>query len=322
MTTREGGRFTNTTIQNIIKRPIYIGILSSGGVQSGVIPELQIVSQDMFDRAREIASERSADYTDRRIPLNTKGDALLSGNVFCGHCGARLTLTTNGKKYFRKDGDVTVTPKTRYVCYNKTRHPERCDGQTGYTTSKLDGVVEQIVSSIFSKIKEQPGEQIIAAQFEERIADSKSRLEQARTALNNELQILSMLENELLKVIQGTSLLKPEMLNKRHDDAELAVAEKRAIVERLETELANSQDTMCQVKRQYNDVLSWADMYSASPIDVKKMIVAQLIRAVRVSQDYKIEIDLRISEHQLGLDKEHEAERKPKRSKRRNEPEL
>ena len=254
--------------------------------------------------------------------MNTKGNALLSGNVFCGHCEARLTLTTNGKKYLRKDGEVTVTPRTRYVCYNKTRHPENCDRQTGYTTSKLDGVVEKLVESIFSKIKEQPGDQIIAAQFEERIAGIKLNLEQARAALNSELQVLSMLEGELLKVIQGTSALKPEMLNKKHDEAERAVADKRLIVETLEQELANSKDTKRQVTRQYNDVLTWADMYAESAMEVKKMIVAQLIGAVRVSADYKIEIDFKISERQLGLDQEYQAEKKPKQKKRRGDPAL
>ena len=320
MEKREGGRFTNTTIQNILKRPIYVGILSSGGVRSDVIPELQIIPRDIFDRAQEIMAERTMSYADRPVPLNTKGNALLSGNVFCGHCNARLTLTTNGKKYQRKDGGVTVTPKARYVCYNKTRHPEKCDGQTGYTTSKLDGVVEKIVESIFARIKEKPGEQTIAAQFEERIAGIKLNLEQARVVLNNELQVLSMLEDELLKVIQGTSALKPEMLNKKHDEAERTVAEKQAAVEVLEQELANSKDTMRQVTRQYNDVLSWADMYSASPMDVKKMIVAQLISAVRVSEGYRIEIDFKISERQLGL--EQETVRKPQRSKRRDVPAL
>ena len=319
---RDGGRFTNTTIQNILKRPIYYGVLSSGGVQSDVIPELQIISKDVFDRVQEILTERSSDYAERRIPMNTKGNALLSGNVFCGHCDARLTLTTNGKKYQRKDGNVTVTPKTRYVCYNKTRHPEKCDGQTGYTTSKLDGVIEKIVESMFAKIKEQPGEQIISSQFEERIAGCKLNLEQARTALEDELQVLSMLEDELLKVLQGKSAFKPEMLNKKHDETEQAVAEKRAVVERLEQELANNQGTMRQVTRQYNDVVSWADMYSASPMDVKKMIVAQLISAVRVSRDYHIEIDFKISERQLGLDREQETAHEPKRKKRRSGPEL
>ena len=77
-----------------------------------------------------------------------------------------------------------------------------------------------------------------------------------------------------------------------------------------------------QVTRQYNDVLSWADMYAESPMDVKKMIVAQLISAVRVSRDYRIEIDFKISERQFGLDQEQQAERKPKQRKRRSDPAL
>ena len=81
---------------------------------------------------------------------------------------------------------------------------------------------------------------------------------------------------------------------------------------------------MLQVTRQYNDVLTWADMYAESPIDVKKMIVSQLISAVRVSADYKIEIDFKISERQLGLDQEYDLNpvKKPKPKKNRSEPVL
>ena len=129
-----------------------------------------------------------------------------------------------------------------------------------------------------------------------------------------------MLENELIKVLQGTSSLKPELLNKKHDDAERSVREKQGIVNALEQELANSQDTMNQVTRQYNDVISWSDMYADSPMDVKKMIVAQLISAVRVSKDYKIEVDFKISERQLGL--EQEVVVQPKQKKNRVEPDL
>ena len=62
--------------------------------------------------------------------------------------------------------------------------------------------------------------------------------------------------------------------------------------------------------------------HAGSPMDVKKMIVAQLISAVRVSRNYRIEIDFRISERQLGLDQEQQAERKPKQKKRRSDPAL
>ena len=183
-------------------------------------------------------------------------------------------------------------------------------------------MIEKIVESIFSRIKEVPSEQIIAAQFEERIATIKLNLEQAKTALRGELQVLSMLEDELLKVLDGTSVLKPEMLNKKHDETERSVVEKKAVVDRLENELVNSQDTMRQVTRQYTDVLTWADMYAESPMAVKKMIVAQLIRTVRVSAGYKIEIDFKISERELGLDQEQMFTKGTRQQKRNGEREL
>ena len=79
---------------------------------------------------------------------------------------------------------------------------------------------------------------------------------------------------------------------------------------------------MNQATKQYNDVLTWADMYANSSIEVKKMIVSQLISSVKVSKDYSIEIDFKISEKQLGLDQEVEAVKKPKQKRNRNEPSL
>ena len=43
-----------------------------------------------------------------------------------------MIVTTNGKKYIKKDCDVTIRPRTRYFCYKKSRH-KQCNGQTGYT---------------------------------------------------------------------------------------------------------------------------------------------------------------------------------------------
>ncbi|MCL2249959.1 MAG: hypothetical protein FWC13_11900, partial [Oscillospiraceae bacterium] len=93
-------------------------------------------------------------------------------------------------------------------------------------------------------------------------------------------------------------------------------------IETLEKELANSKDTMTKVRRQYNDVVTWADMYNESPIDVKKMIIAQLINTVKISADYKIEIDFKISERQLGLDMEVQPTRKPRAKKKQSGVEL
>lgn len=42
---------------------------------------------------------------------NRKGSSLLVGNIFCAHCGNRLTLTTSGRKKNR------YTPMAKRICY-------------------------------------------------------------------------------------------------------------------------------------------------------------------------------------------------------------
>lgn len=101
--------------------------MKSGETVTGIFTELQIIDPDTFDAAQRLFQQRSVKAEERHVPLNTRGSSLLSSNVFCGHCGARLTVTTNGKKYHRKDGEVSVTPRTRYVCYNKTSHKHLCE---------------------------------------------------------------------------------------------------------------------------------------------------------------------------------------------------
>jgi len=87
ITTRRGENFTNSTISHILGNKSYIGILRSGETESEMFPHLQIIDPLTFEAAQNLKTQRSADYQERCVPLNTKGSSLLSGNVFCGHCG-------------------------------------------------------------------------------------------------------------------------------------------------------------------------------------------------------------------------------------------
>ena len=49
----------NTSINRILKNPIYTGVLRNGNAQSEVIPELQIIDQDTFDRAQRLMKART-----------------------------------------------------------------------------------------------------------------------------------------------------------------------------------------------------------------------------------------------------------------------
>ena len=55
---------------------------------------------------------------------------------------------------------------------------------------------------------------------------------------------------------------------------------------------------------QYDDIISWADMYESASMESKKMIVSCLIRRVEVYRDYRLHIDFNIDFEQFsaGLD--------------------
>lgn len=60
----------------------------------------------------------------RCIAMKTKGGAMLSGNIFCAHCGGRITMIHHKDHYFRKDGSEYFKDELKYCCYHKSRKTE------------------------------------------------------------------------------------------------------------------------------------------------------------------------------------------------------
>ena len=112
---RTGKMWHHASIRGMICNLTYTGVLRSGESRSQVLPHLQIISPEQFEAAQRIRTARanSVEQT-RTIPLNTRGTALLSGNVFCGHCGARLLFYNMGPTGARRAMDAG-TYETAYT---------------------------------------------------------------------------------------------------------------------------------------------------------------------------------------------------------------
>jgi DNA invertase Pin-like site-specific DNA recombinase len=298
---RKGNNFTNCTINHMLKNNSYIGVLKSGDTVTDIFPELQIIDPDTFEMAQKLLEQRSTKNEERTAPLNTRGSSLLSGNVFCGHCGARLTVTTNGKKYHRRDGEVTVTPRARYVCYNKTRHKHLCDGQTGYTVSKLDKMIDEVIHRLFERLSDLPKETIIEERYAEQIAGIKLELATARAAFQAHSAEVMEYEAEVIKIIRGESKLNSDLLNKLYEEAKEKAAASEQTVSGLNEKLKNSEEMRIALSKQFDNIKSWSELYDECNTETKKMILSHIMKAVRVSRDYEIEIDLTVDIEQLGL---------------------
>ena len=198
-----------------------------------------------------------------------------------------------------EDRDEVIT--FSYVCYNKTRHAELCDGQTGYTVHKLDAVIETVVCGLFARLQDLPKEAIIAARCAEQIAETQRSLVRAREALQADTAEVLEYEAEVIKVIRGESRLSSDLLNKLHEDAKARAEASSLAVRQLEAQLQGSEERQAALSQQYDSMLTWADMYGQCDMAAKKMIVARLMRAVRVSRDYQVEIELTVDCEQLGI---------------------
>ena len=298
---RRGTNFTNCTILYMLKNRAYLGVIKNGETESKIFEHLQIIEPEVFEKAQKLIQQRSKPGVERRVPLNTKGQALLSGNVFCGHCGARLIITSNVKKYLRKDGEVTFTRRIRYVCYNRTRHKHLCDGQTGYTVRKLDEIIDKVVHKLFERLNDIPKEQIIAQKYAAQISEYQAKLTKARGVMQANTAELKEYEAEVIKVIRGKSSLSSELLNKLYEEAKAQVNASAKIVQKLEERVKNSEKLRNKLNDQYDKITGWSELYDTCDMETKKMIISRLMTTVRVKRDYELEIDLSVPCEQLGL---------------------
>jgi hypothetical protein len=92
------------------------------------------------------------------------------------------------------------------------------------------------------------------------------------------------------------------MLNKKYAEAQDKVAQKQECVDQHQRELEDSKALLGSIRKQYENLETWSAVFSDSAIEVKKMIVSQIVSAVRVSRDYRIDIDFNISFEQSGVE--------------------
>ncbi|MDU6203275.1 MAG: recombinase zinc beta ribbon domain-containing protein, partial [Flavonifractor plautii] len=229
---------------------------------------------------------------------------LLSGNVYCGHCGARLNLTTSGKAYPCKEDPHRVIKRVRYICYGKTRKQTDCDGQTGYTAHILDGIIDKLVRQIFERMKAIPKSEIVNARYREKMEERRSLLRSVRADYTKAADELDMLKAEVIKALRGESAFSKDLLGSMVSEAEAKCAELQKQFEDAQAAYEEGQTVLHSLQEQYDNVISWADLYDTASLQAKKMIVNCLIRRVEVYRGYKLHIDFNIdfTQFSLGLD--------------------
>ena len=72
-------------------------------------------------------------------------------------------------------------------------------------------------------------------------------------------------------------------------------------MEAAQAAYGEGQAMLDALNAQYDDIISWADMYDSASMEAKKMIVSCLIKRVDVYRDYKLHIDFNIDFEQFSM---------------------
>lgn len=317
---RTGEPFHYSSIQNILRNIMYIGILRSGETQSEIFSELQIVEPEQFQRVEKAREQRSAEYEekcaaavqtmeladgeeievsrpDRMCPRRNVGRTLLSGNVYCGHCGGRIFASTARKSHHAMNGEVRERIPI-YKCYNRTQHRDLCDGPSTYRAEKVDQVVDSILSGIFFRAKDVKESELLKRQITSTTTAYQKQLKAVKAEYVKSSKELSKWEGLMLDSIEGTCVFTPEQVKKRMDVVQQSVNDLSAKIEDLQNKATETAELTEEIKAEHQRLLSWAEVYDGASLEEKKMVASYLIKAVTISQNYGIRIDFNITEAQ------------------------
>lgn len=145
--THNGSQFQCNTINRILRNRMYCGYFVAGDVESPHIERIQIIEEPLFFQAQYILDQRAnTEKEKQQIARTTKGKTLLSGNLYCAHCGSRMVATSYVDRYTRRRRFGIPRPQAAvYLLQQGAETRRNGDGQAAYIAATVDDAVMEIL---------------------------------------------------------------------------------------------------------------------------------------------------------------------------------
>ena len=294
--------WTAQTIRSMLRNPMYTGRFHMNDLQSQPNEALRLVSDMDFSFAqycmqqripccyRETRQAEDATVPSGRTKASIFGATLLSGLLYCGHCGCKLV-----GGYCTKHRNNGPYHRPVYRCYNGAVKAKLCDGQTVYSAMKVEEAVLGVVHSYFSRMKgtvDTVWHEQAKRQLHNKHNTTIKILQASLTNLrNDELK----LHEEIVKSLSGTSRFSEATLAELLESTQQKLQETEAKLERVQMEREQEDSRLRFLGEQFSMIRNWADEFDKADTDQRKMILSRLIQSITVDKDYHITINFFIS---------------------------
>lgn len=294
--THNGRDFQCNSINRILKNRLYCGYYVAGETTSQKLEHLAIIDENIFDSVQHILVQRSAKNEEKQhIARTTKGKTLLSGNIYCAHCGSHLISSGANEKYVRKDGTIGVSSTLRYICYHRTRRLNDCDGQSVYSAKRVESAVLAVVNQYLNAIKLTPKDKALEIRYRKAIAEKhkiKNELTEQKELLQKRLSELSI---EVGKCLSGENKFPADILAMAINSTKEEMSETERQLRECECDLEQQTDMIDKLDYYYQQFITWADEFDKASLEQRKMIICQLIDEIKVGRGYEISIEFNVS---------------------------
>ncbi|MEN0643350.1 recombinase family protein [Alkalicoccobacillus gibsonii] len=308
ITNQFGRNFTDKFIGRILDNPLYSGrrpytkILPDGtrvpALQS-YNPNHDIIGKELkslSDKRRNSRKGASLGVdqadTGEANPSPMSSKVLLSGIIFCGYCGSKLTTDYSYKDYKRKtDRNTTRMICYRYICKRgkekKVPHEKK---QVG--CKKLDEQVEEYVLNYMSNLDLSLMIKDIKQTRSKTLTNLNQQIKTVEKQLSKKEVELKRLKEEVTKVLLGESVFTPELLQEAITGTTASIEhlknKKLTLAEKYEADHSKIDEI-----RSIQDVVNgWPERYKKAPLDIKKIMLSDVVERVVYKKD---DIDIRIN---------------------------
>lgn len=253
MSDRYGGAWSAGKVRNILINSIYIGKVKFSGVEYDGRHN-PIVTTDVFETARSLLASETRENTKssaQKTPF--RASYLLSGLIYCAHCGARYAANHGYYKcYSRAKSSVGMVKDPH--CRNKH-----------WGIDELDAITIRAIDSLFRN------ESIIGLLVApERAAIKPDRYKVGRRVAEIDTQISRLMD------LYQFDALSIDQISQR---IEALSVEKRRLLDELEVPDADPEETALILSRA-------ADHFSTAlltaPLETRRLLVSSLIASIQI----------------------------------------
>ena len=133
-----------------------------------------------------------------------------------------------------------------------------CDGQSLYLAQRVDDVVLEVVHEMFTRIRTTPYDATAERRVRQMEQEQRRQKQEAEKKLKAIQHRLEGYEDEVIRVIDGTSKFSDEMLARLIARTEAELQQEKQNYEELCRGL-QTKETVSDIRSYYRDVLGWAN---------------------------------------------------------------